>query len=182
MYPPTSSPYIPSTYPSASASTSSPSPSPSPSRTSNTGAIVGGVVGGIALIGIVIVSIVYIRRQRSESPYATSSAYVAPDTPFVVDASQQSPTVQISQQSPIVQVSPQSPTEDEGKKALSDDGTLASSYMLDSPVISSTVYVRVFVPVALILVRDISPPVLPELGYGNYASRAPNRYICPEHP
>src|SRR5712691_12282031 len=51
MYPPTSSPYIPSTYPSASASTSSPSPSPSPSRTSNTGAIVGGVVGGIALIG-----------------------------------------------------------------------------------------------------------------------------------
>ena len=119
---PTTYPLIPSMYP-----TSSPSPTPSPDRTSDTGVIVGGVVGGIALIGIVIASIVYIRRWRNESPYATSSAYVAPDTPFVVDVSQQSPT------------------EHEGEKALSDDGTLASSSMPDSPATSMKVYVRVFV-------------------------------------
>jgi len=176
---PFAGPPISSTHPPTSTSTSSPSPTPSRDRTSDTGAIVGGVVGGIALIGIVIVSIVYIRRQRNDSPYATSSAYIAPSTLFVADVSQQSPTVQVSQQSPIVQVPPQSPTEHvslksptehvslqsptehEGKKALSDDGTLVSSDMPESPVISPMVYVRVFVPVALILVRDIFPPVLP---------------------
>jgi hypothetical protein len=113
--------------------TSSPSPTPSPGRTSNTGVIVGGVVGGIAVIGIVIVSVVYIRRRRNESPYAKSSAYVAPSAPFVVDFSQQSLTVPVSEKSP---------TENEGEKALSDDETLVSNAP-DSPVILPTVYVRV---------------------------------------
>ena len=122
---PSTYPPIPSMYP-----TSSPSPTLSRDRTSDTGVIVGGVVVGIALIGTVIASIVYIRRLRNESPYATSSAYVAPDTPFVVDVSQQSPT------------------EHEGEKESSDDGTLTSSSMPDSPATSMKVYVRVLVPLS----------------------------------
>ena len=119
----TSFPDIPYEYP--------PTSSPSISSTSNTGAIVGGVIGGIALVGIIIVCIVYTRRRRNGSPpYAASSACAVPPAPFVVD------------------VSPQSPIEHEGKKALSDDGTLVSSIMPDSPVSPTRVYVRVFVPLS----------------------------------
>jgi hypothetical protein len=103
---------------------------PSWVSTSDTGAIVGGVIGGIALIGIIIITIVYIRRQRNESPCAASSAWATPSAPLVVD------------------VLPQSPTEYEGKKALSDDGTFASSFLPGSPVTSVRAYVRVLVPLS----------------------------------
>jgi len=134
---------------------------------------VGGVIGGIALIGIIIVSIVYIRRQRNESPYAASSACAAPPGPLVVD------------------VSLQSPIEHEGKKALSDDGTLVSSTMPDSPVASTRVYVRVFVGFSyycsfmrvffLYSQNSNIATTLPEPQDDQYSPKIPNKAIFGQH-
>jgi len=105
---------------------SSPTSSSSRSSSSNTGPIVGGVVAAVAIIAIVILGIIYLRRRRHRnSPYAASSVTAPPSAPLVLDGGL--------------------PTHIGGRKAMSEDGTIASSSMPpDSPVTATSmrIYVR----------------------------------------
>ena len=105
---------------SLSASSSSSTSSPSKGSSSNTGAIVGGTVGGVAVIAVAAVVAVFLRRSRSRAP---SAAYVVDNPPVA-------PQPRYGSQNP-----------------LSDDGTNVSSMIAsETPTTPMRLYVIVPVP------------------------------------
>jgi hypothetical protein len=109
-----------------SSSTVTPTSSPSSKKSSNTGAIVGGAVGGVAVISLGAVAIAFFLRQRRPD----SQAPVAP--PFGG-----------ASQPPMDEIRPLAM--DDGYTSPSIPGTIGSSSMPGTPM---RIYVRVSCPVA----------------------------------
>ena len=98
----------------------------------------GGVVAAVVIIAIAIFGVIYMRRrQRRNSPYGVSSVTAPLSAPLVLDG--------------------ELPTHSGARRAMSEDGTIASSSMPpDSPVTATSmrIYVRTScLPVAFVLVH-----------------------------
>ena len=103
------------------AASSSPTPSPSGASSTNTGFIVAGIVGGLAVITIAAVVIFFLRRQRMRASSDKFAAITGDTAPFAVGGAPQ----------PMKQ----------GRNALADNVTLGSLPIPDSPTTPMGVYV-----------------------------------------
>ena len=92
----------------------------------NTGFIVAGIVGGVAVITIAAVVIFFLRRQRARASSDRFAAITEDSTRFAVGGAPQ--------------------PKNQGRNTLSDDVTLGSSTMPDSPTTPMGVYVSEVVP------------------------------------
>ena len=107
--------------------TASATPSPSGGSSPNTGIIVGGVVGGVAVIviAIAVVAIFFLRQRRVRASSDVIPAITEGTAPFSVSSAPQ----------PMKQ----------GRNALADNLTLGSLTTPDSPATSMGAYVSEFV-------------------------------------
>jgi len=149
---------IPSSSPTSAASLSRGS-------SSKTGPIVGGAVAGVAVIGVVILVIVYLRRrQLSNSPYGVPSVNVPPAAPLAYQGDLQTPN--------------------EPRRAMSEEGTVASSSPPHSPVNSGSM--RVYDPSDPTTFPDMSavqyaPNIAPQVIFGGSKSTVATQPSVPQY-